>query len=197
MATTVFPKTDDVVTSAAWQSLNDTIDRGNDNGTADTDTNLLKFEEDASGSTALSTAPQTVTELSLDAGKTYYVRGCISIIKSKTNPTQEDPLEVGISLGSGLTAYVAACRSNAAVSGSTDFLYGYTFTGPSDNIMLTNIKGATGVLFQEEPVLWVDMIVVADQDAVLSWYYVKGFDIYDTWYRPDEVTYLIATPIRG
>ncbi len=196
MATTVFPQTDDTVARTAWQSLNATINRGDDGGTADTDTDLLKFQLDTTGSTATNVTPDYVTLLSLDAGHTYYVRGCFSVEKPLADTT-DDTLIAGISLGAGLTAYVAACKSNAALSGSTDFLRVDSFTGASDEGFISGIRGTNNVTFTNEPVLWVDMIVVADQDAVLSWYYVKATDANSTWFRPDPITYLIATPIKG
>ena len=196
MATTVFPQTDDTVARTAWQSLNATINRGDDGGTADTDTDLLKFELDTSGEVANDPSAHYVTTLSLGAGQTYYVRGCFSVEKPVADTT-DDTLTAGISLGAGLTAYVAACKSNATLSGSTDFLRIDTFTGASDNALISGVRGTNNVTFTNEPVLWVDMIVVADQDAVLSWYYVKAADANSTWFRPDPLTYLIATPIKG
>jgi hypothetical protein len=196
MATTVFPQTDDTVARTAWQSLNATINRGDDGGTADTDTDLLKFQLDTSGSSATNLTPDYVTTLSLDAGHTYYVRGCLSVEKHLTDTT-DDTLTAGIYLGAGLTAYVTACKSNATLSGSTDFLRIDTFTGASDNALISGVRGTNNVTFTNEPVLWVDMIVVADQDAVLSWYYVKAADANSTWFRADPLTYLIATPIKG
>lgn len=196
MATTVFPQTDDTVARTAWQSLNATINRGDDGGTADTDTDLLKFELDTSGSSATNLTPDYVTTLSLDAGNMYHVRGCLSVEKHLADTT-DDTLTAGIYLGAGLTAYASACKSNAAISGSTDFLRIDTFTGASDNALISGVRGTNNVTFTNEPILWVDMIVVADQDAVLSWYYVKLTDDHSTWFRPDPPTYLIATPIKG
>ena len=196
MATTVFPQTDDTVARTAWQSLNATINRGDDGGTADTDTDLLKFQLDTSGSSATNLTPDYVTTLSLDAGNMYYVRGCLSVEKHLTDTT-DDTLIAGIYLGAGLTAYVTACKSNATISGSTAFLFIDSFTGAGDNGLINGIRGTNNVTFTNEPVLWVDMIVVADQDAVLSWYYVKVSDDHSTWFRPDPLTYLIATPIKG
>jgi hypothetical protein len=196
MATTVFPQTDDTVARTAWQSLNATINRGDDGGTADTDTDLLKFELDTSGSSATNLTPDYVTTLSLDAGNMYHVRGCLSVEKHLTDTT-DDTLRAGISLGAGLTAYVSVCKSTATLSGTTSFLGIATFTGASDEPLIIGIKGTNNVTFTNEPVLWVDMIVVADQDAVLSWYYVKASDDHSTWFRPDPLTYLIATPIKG
>jgi len=68
MATTIFPQTDDVVTRTAWQSLHSTINRGDYKvANSDHDTNLLKYQQDGSGTVASGTAIVTHEELSLDA----------------------------------------------------------------------------------------------------------------------------------
>lgn len=200
MATTVFPQTDDVVTVAAWQSLNDTVDRGVDNffdtfGSL-TDTNLLKFEEDPLGSVTSSDVDiETTCELPLDAGHTYYVRGCLSMRKQDEYAIDDDCF-VGISLGAGMSMRGFVTRGNQIASGSVGHTL-YTIESGSGNYTLFEIDGTDGVAFVEEPAIWVDLIVVANQDANISFYYVKEADVYSTRYRSDELTYLIATPIRG
>jgi len=200
MAITVFPQTDDVVTVAAWQSLHDTVDRGVDNffdtfGSL-TDTNLLKFEVDPSGSVSTSDVDiETTCELPLDAGHTYYVRGCLSMRK-RNEDTTDDNCYVGISLGAGMSMWGFATRGNQIASGTTNHTF-YTIESGSGNYFLFAIDGTDGVGFVEEPAIWVDLIVVANQDANISFYYVKEADVNSTWYQSDELTYLIATPIRG
>lgn len=200
MATTVFPQTDDVVTVAAWQSLNSTIDRGADTFYdtfgSPSDTNLVKFEERVLGSVTTSDVDiEKVCELSLDAGHTYYVRGCLSMQKLNEDTT-DDNCFVGISLGAGMSMSGFVTRGNQIASGSVGHTL-YTIESGSGNYLLFTIDGTDGVAFAEEPALWVDLIVVANQDADISFYYVKQADVYSTWYRSDELTYLIATPIRG
>lgn len=201
MATTVFPQTDDVVTVAAWQSLNSTVDRGTDNlydivPNAAADTNLLKFEASLSGGATTSDVDiETTCELSLDAGHTYYVRGCLSMKKLITDPTDDDCF-VGISLGAGMSMSGFVTRGNQIASGSVGHTL-FTIESGSGNYLLFTIDGTDNVLFAEEPAIWVDLIVVANQDADISFYYVKQADVYSTWYQQDELTYLIATPIRG
>lgn len=200
MATTVFPQTDDVVTVAAWQSLHNTIDRGVDNffGTFGslTDTNLLKFDEDIFGSVTTSGDDiETACELPLDAGHTYYVRGCLSMRKLNEDTIDSDCF-VGISLGAGMSMWGFVTRGNQIASGSVGHTL-YTIESGSGNYSLFEIDGTDGVAFVEEPAIWVDLIVVANQDANISFYYVKEYDVGSTWYQADELTYLIATPIRG
>lgn len=200
MATTVFPQTDDVVTVAAWQSLHDTVDRGVDNFFDTianlTDTNLLKFKEVASGPVTSSDVDiETTCELPLDAGHTYYVRGCLSMRKIDEDTTDDDCF-VGISLGAGMSMRGFVTRGNQIASGSVGHTL-YTIESGSGNYILFEIDGTDGVAFVEEPAIWVDLIVVANQDANISFYYVKEADVYSTRYSSDVVSYLIATTIRG
>jgi len=201
MATTVFPQTDDVVTVAAWQSLHDTVDRGTDNlydsfPNPSADTNLLKFELSSAGGVTTSDVDiETTCELPLDAGHTYYIRGCLSMRKFNEDTTDDDCI-VGISLGAGMSMWGFVTRGNQIASGSVGHTL-YTIESGSGNYSLFEIDGTDGVAFAEEPAIWVDLIVVANQDADISFYYVKEADVYSTWYQQDELTYLIATPIRG
>jgi hypothetical protein len=201
MATTVFPQTDDVVTRTAWQSLHDTISHGDfqdvaaDSGLTRT-TDRLLFHRDISGSTATSLVAIEETTITLQAGHTYYVNGCLSISKPNADTT-DDRCHTGIRLGAGLTVHAATCRSNAVKTGSTAFVYILDFTGSVDEIINGSLVGTNNVTFFEEPAFWVDMIVVADQTADLSFFYQKVTDNNSTWYRLDELTYLKATAIKG
>lgn len=195
MATTVFPQTDDTVTRTAWQSLNVTINRGDDNGTGTSDTDLLKYKQATGGGIASGVAAIYMLPLSLDAGQTYHVRGCLVMEKTNVQPT-DDSCSCGITLGSGMSAWISAHRGNQIVSGATSHTFVDTYSGASNNPLVT-IKGTDNVAFANEPALWVDMIVVANEDANVSWYYQKTSDVNNTWYKGDALTWLTATPIKG
>jgi len=201
MATTVFPQTDDVVTRTAWQSLHSTISHGDlqdvvASGPITTTTDRLLFHRDTSGPLAQSLVARATTTITLQAGHTYYINGCLSMRKPLADTT-DDRCHTGIRLGTGLTVYAATCRSNAVKTGTTDFIYILDFTGSVDEIINASLRGTNNVTFNEEPSFWVDMIVVADQTADLSFFYQKVTDDNSTWYEADELTYLKAIAIKG
>lgn len=202
MATTVFPQTDDIVTRTAWQSLNSTISHGEfrdvvESAATSVDVERLLFERIIFGSIIDTTGIYDVLmSISLQAGHTYYVQGCFSLEKSNANPTDES-LTASITLDSGLKAYAANIRSNTTLYGSTDVIYITDFTGPTSQDILGNIVNPHNVEFTQEPIFWVDMIVVADQSGDLSFSAKQTDAGVTTSYRLDELTYLKATPIKG
>jgi len=136
------------------------------------------------------------TTITLQAGHTYYVNGCLSINKISADTT-DDACNTGIRIGAGLTVYYAACKSNAIGPGATAFLRIDESTGFADETINGSLKGTDNVTFAEAPAFWIDMIVVADQTADLSFMYVKKDDNHGTSYMLDELSYLKATVIKG
>jgi len=193
MATTIFPQTDDVVTRTAWQSLHSTINRGDyKNANSDHDTNLLKYQEDGSGTVASGTAIVTHEELSLDAGIMYHVRGCLCMRKTAVDTT-DDYMQAGVKIGSAMKAYIAAARRTQSDTTALDV---QTLTG-AGQVQIAQYRGTSNVAFFNRPIIWVDMIVTADEDGVVSWYYTKATDAHSTFYSADALSWLKATPIKG
>jgi hypothetical protein len=201
MATTVFPQTDDVVTRTAWQSLHSTISHGDfqdvaSNNHVERTSERLLFHRDTFGGVTSNVEVEEETTITLQAGHTYYVNGCFSLEKYAADTT-DDACHTGIRIGAGLTVYFAACKSNAIGPGATDFLRIDDSTGFVDQTINGSLSGTNNVTFAEAPAFWIDMIVVADQTADLSFMYYKKDDNYATTYRLDELSYLKATVIKG
>jgi hypothetical protein len=202
MATTVFPQTDDVVTRTAWQSLNSTISHGEfrdvvESATTSVDVERLLFERTITSSIIDTLGSYDVLmSISLQAGHTYYVQGFFSLKKRNAN-SPEEKITASITLDSGIKAYAANIRSNTTVSPSADVIYITDFTGPTNQDILGNIFVPSNVEFDQEPIFWVDMIVVSDQSGDLSFSAKQTQEGVTTSYELDELTFLKATPIKG
>ena len=197
MATTVFPQTDDTVTRTAWQSLNTTINRGDDNGTADSNTYLLKYNQITTGDVSANTVVRQGPTVSLSAGQMYYVRGCLTLAKPVADTT-DDRCTAGIYLGTGIKIYLAHIVNRALEASLTDFLTIEDEISTSGNTGLRfQIRGTNNVTFTDKTVLWVDMIAVCEQDSSMYLSYTKTEDDNSTWYQADGLSFLEATPIQG
>ena len=190
MATTVFPLTDQIVTTTNWGSLNDDIDRGNNitglSGlTGSVDTNLIKYNRPATdGPTAFDLVEKTYCTVSLDAGAAYYVSGTLVINKNADDYYEiDDQLNCGFKMGAGLSFSLVS--SAGAFSGSARTTY--ALSGDYNTVGLDSIyavRGTHGVSYTDQPCFWFEMVVFADQDADLEFSYAKKTDNYATTYQP-------------
>ena len=200
MATTVFPLTDQIVTTTNWDSLNDDINRGNNitglSGlTGSTDTNLIKYNRPAAaGTTTSDLTERTYCTVSLDAGAAYHVTGTFVINKTAAITT-DDQMNCGFKMGAGLSFSLVSSASSFSGTARTT----YALSGDYNTVTLDSIyavRGTNGVSYTDQPCFWVEMIVFADQDGDLEFSYAKKTDTYATTYTPPgDRSYLMAVRI--
>lgn len=187
MATTVFPLTDQIVTTTNWGSLNDDIDRGNNitglSGlTGSVDTNLIKYNRPAAaGTTTSDLTERTYCTVSLDAGAAYHVTGTF-VINKTADVTTDDQMNCGFKMGAGLSFSLVTTTSSFAAGRTTWALSGDYNTVALDSIYA--VRGTHGVSYTDQPCFWFEMVVFADQDADLEFSYAKKTDNYATTYQP-------------
>ena len=187
MATTVFPVTDQVVTTTLWDALNSAIDRGSaltglSGLTGSVDTNYVKYNRpSAAGTTTSDTTQRTYCTISLDAGGIYHVTG--TLVLNKTADTTDDQCSCGFAMGAGIDWYFAG-------NGSIPFVFSARTTYVANDETYADLddiyraRGTHGVSYTDEPVFYFDMIAIANQDADLSFSYAKTTDTYATTYQP-------------
>jgi len=202
MATTVFPVTDQVVTTTLWGAMNTAIDRGNalsglSGLTGSTDTDLIKYNRPATdGPTTSNLTEQTYCTISLDAGAAYHVSGVFVINKNEDDYYEiDDQMNCGFKMGAGLSFSLATTASSFSGSARTT----YARSGDYNTVGLDSIyavRGTQGVGYTDQPCFWVEMVVFADQDADLEFSYAKKTDTYATTYwPPGDRSYLKAIRI--
>lgn len=200
MATTVFPVTDQVVTTTLWDALNSAIDRGSaltglSGLTGSVDTNYVKYNRpSAAGTTTSDLTERTYCNISLDAGGIYHVMG--TFVVNKTADTTDDQLNCGFNMDSGMEFRGVTTAGTFAGTARTT----YTLIGDSDTFVgldsLYAARGTNGVSYTDQAVFWVNMVVVANQDGDLSFSYAKKTDTYATTYQPPgDRSYLKAVRI--
>ena len=184
MATTVFPLTDQIVTTTNWGSLNDDIDRGNNitglSGlTGSVDTNLIKYNRPATdGTTTTNLTERTYCTVSLDAGAAYHVSGVFVITKNEDDYYElDDQMNCGFKMGAGLSFSLVTTAGTFSGTARTT----YALSGDYNTVGLDSIyaaRGTHGVGYVDEPCFWFEMVVFADQDADLEFSYAKKTDNY-------------------
>ena len=187
MATTVFPLTDQIVTTTNWGSLNDDIDRGNNitglSGlTGSVDTNLIKYNRPAAaGTTTSDLTERTYCAVSLDAGAAYHVTGTF-VINKTADVTTDDQMNCGFKMGAGLSFSLVSTASSFSGARNT-----YALSGDYNTVVLDSIyavRGTDGVSYTDQPCFWFEMVVFANQDADLEFSYAKKTNTYATTYQP-------------
>ena len=186
MATTIFPLTDQIVTTTNWGSLNDDIDRGNtitglSGLTGSVDTDLIKYNRPFGGSATFGLSEVTFCPVSLDAGAAYHVSGTLVIDKNADTP-YDDQMNCGFKMGAGLSFSLVTTTSSFAAGRTTWALSGDYNTAGLDSIYA--VRGTNGVSYTAEPCFWFEMVVFADQDADLEFSYAKKTDNFFTYYIP-------------
>lgn len=126
MATTVFPETDDVVTTTAWSDMIAALDRGNTDplsGSTDVahDSDRLSF---GGVQTATSTAVadwQTIATLPIDEGMTFEGVLNADVLRVDNGGSGSDSFNVRITAPSGVTVYGITFHQNNFSSTGTQF----------------------------------------------------------------------------
>lgn len=200
MATTIFPLTDQVVTTTNWGNLNNYIDRGNNVSglsglTGSVDTDIIKYNRpSAAGATTADLSEKTYCSISLDAGAAYHISGTF-VINKIADATTDDQMNCGFKMSAGLSYSLVSTASSFSGTARTTYAQSGEYnTAGLDSIYA--VRGTHGVSYTDQPCFWVEMVVFADQDGSVEFSYAKKTDTYATsYYPPGDQSYFMAVRI--
>lgn len=126
MATTVFPQTDDSVTTAAWSSMIAAVDRGQADPLANSSDTAHDSARLSFGGLVTATSTgigdwQTIATLPVDEGMAFEGTLNADVLRVDNGGAGSDPLAVRITAPSGVTVYGVTFHQGDFTAASTQF----------------------------------------------------------------------------
>lgn len=201
MAITVFPETNDVATAAAWQAMAAVINRGEINpitaltSTSDTDRLIYKGQTSGQSSDDAITARQWIPDFTIALGEVWSFEMSLEITRSTVDVTQNDLLNLIITVPTGLHMHAAYMSQRITPSPANPISGSINITGTG--VTETISYGYLGSEAVDSMILSISGVLIGETaGGTVEVDYVKAANVYSTAYTSGE-SYVICRRILG